>query len=465
MDKKQSLTLEECLLILDHIQGLIIIDKNGRVKYLSSDMKQRLKQFGNFSEDMDYMGRDIEEIHPMTKIRNALTCKEEGEIVFYMGAGAPNMARIKPLIKDKNVVGAIDYDLLLSTDWEAFMESTEQASTGGGLSLRENLLALMNKSIEKRKIKYNIDTIIGKSTAIERLKQNIRRAAYSDSQVLIRGETGCGKELIANAIHHLSRRANGPMIEVNCAAIPETLIESELFGYEGGSFTGARKEGSKGMFEMADKGTLFLDEIDQLPYHAQPKLLRVLQEKEVDRVGGTKISVDARVIAATNKDLKKMVEDGSFREDLYYRLNVLNVEAPPLREHKEDIPLLVEHHLQKLNKESERKKELDKAVYDLFDQYDWPGNVRQLLNSLERGFAMSGNEKITVKEFDELFLEVIKSSQEIDGKTLRAVREEAEREAIRKTLEFFQGNKSKAANQLGITRGNLYHKISKFGLE
>lgn len=465
MDNKQSLTLEECLLILDHIQGLIVIDKNGRTKYLSSDMKQRLKQFGNFSENMDYEGRDIEEIHPITKIRNALTCEQEGEIVFYMGAGAPNMARIKPLIKDKNVVGAIDYDLLLSTDWEAFMESTEQASTGGGLSLRENLLALMNKSIEKQEIKYNIDTIIGKSAAIEGLKQNIRRAAYSDSQVLIRGETGCGKELIANAVHHLSRRANGPMIEVNCAAIPETLIESELFGYEGGSFTGARKEGRKGMFEMADKGTLFLDEIDQLPYHAQPKLLRVLQEKEVDRIGGSKVSVDARVIAATNKDLKKMVADGSFREDLYYRLNVLNVEAPPLREHKEDIPLLVEHHLQKLNKESERKKKLDKAVYDLFDQYDWPGNVRQLLNSLERGFAMSGNEKITVKEFDELFLEVIKSPQEIDGKTLRAVREEAEREAIRKTLEFFQGNKSKAASQLGITRGNLYHKISKFGLE
>lgn len=465
MDKKQNLTLEDCLLILDHIQGLVVIDKKGRTQYLSPDMKERLKRFGAFSDDTDYIGTDIMSIHPMTKITSAL--KEDGdeEIVFYMASGLPNMARIKPLIRDGNLIGAIDYDLLTSQDWEGFIKSTEQASTGGGLNLQENLLALMNKSLEKKETRYNIDTIIGQSARMMELKQEIRRAAYSDSQVLIRGETGTGKELIANSIHHLSRRANGPLIEVNCAAIPESLIESELFGYEPGSFTGARKEGSKGFFEMADKGTLFLDEIDQLPYHAQPKLLRVLQEGEVDRIGGAKVSVDVRVITATNKDLKAMVADRAFREDLYYRLNVIKIESPPLREHKEDIRLLVREHLERLNRQAGYKKELDETVFELFYAYSWPGNIRELFNLLERGFAMSVNNKITVKEFDELFLEIIKSSQSTEGKTLQAIRDEAEREAIKRTLAFFEGNKSKAAAQLGITRGNLYHKINKYGLE
>ena len=216
---------------------------------------------------------------------------------------------------------------------------------------------------------------------------------------------------------------------------------------------------------MADKGTLFLDEIDHLSYHVQPKLLRVLQEGEVDRIGGSKVAVDVRVIAATNKELKQMVADELFREDLYYRLNVINIEAPPLREHKEDIPLLVEQHINKLNNTSGNKKEIDEKVYDLFYKYSWPGNVRELLNLLERGFAMSGNDRITTNEFGELFVEIIKSSEETESKTLQAVRDDAEREAIRKMLEFFDGNKSKAAVQLGITRANLYHKINKYQLE
>lgn len=464
MAREHDLSYEECLMILEHIQGLVVIDKNEKVKYLSPDMKERIKIFGDFDEET-YIGADINEIHPMSKITNALKGKKEDALVFYMASGFPNMARVKPLIKDGRVEGAIDYDLLKSSDWEEFLGNIEQASTGGGLNIQENLVALMNKSLERKGAKYSIDTIIGSSRQIAELKQDIRRAASSDSQVLVRGETGSGKELIANSIHHLSRSANGPMIEVNCAAIPETLMESELFGYEPGSFTGAKKEGSKGFFEMADKGTLFLDEIDHLAYHVQPKLLRVLQEGEVDRIGGSKVEVDVRVIAATNKDIRKMVADGLFREDLYYRLNVINVEAPPLREHKEDIPLLVESHLEKLNRRGKHEKILDEEVYDLFYKYDWPGNTRELFNLLERGFAMSEKDRITVKEFEEMFMEILKTSQETEGKTLQTIRDDAEKEAIRKTLEFFKGNKSKAANQLGITRSNLYHKINKYGLE
>ena len=464
MSKNHNLTYEECLDILNNIQGLLVVDKNCRVKYVSQDMKERLKQFSDFKEE-DYIGTDIRKLHPASKVTKAFKSDKNGEIVFYMASGLPNMAKIKPLIKDGKVYGAMDYDILKSNEWEEFLNNIEKDSEAGGLNVKENLITLMNKSLDKKQVKYNIDMIIGQSRRIAELKQDIRMAAYSDSQVLIKGETGSGKELIANSIHHLSRRANGPMIEVKCAAIPESLIESELFGYEPGSFTGAKKDGSKGLFEMADKGTLFLDEIDHLSYHVQPKLLRVLQEGEVDRIGGSKVAVDVRVIAATNKELKQMVADELFREDLYYRLNVINIEAPPLREHKEDIPLLVEQHINKLNNTSGNKKEIDEKVYDLFYKYSWPGNVRELLNLLERGFAMSGNDRITTNEFGELFVEIIKSSEETESKTLQAVRDDAEREAIRKMLEFFDGNKSKAAVQLGITRANLYHKINKYQLE
>lgn len=464
MKRKANLNLEECLSILDLISGMVVIDKDGLIKYLSPDMEERIRRFGDVQEDTEFIGSNILSIHPMSKITKALKSEEKGEIVFYMAAGLPNIAKIKPIIKDGKVLGAIDYDLLLSSDWEEFLRNTGQASIGGGFSIKEDLMSLINKSLEKEKIKYNIDHIVGKGTKITELKQNVRKAADSDSQVLITGETGSGKEMIAWSIYNLSRRANGPIIEVNCAAIPENLIESELFGYDTGSFTGARAGGKKGFFEMADKGVLFLDEVDHLPYHAQPKLLRVLQEQEVNRIGGSKVSVDIRVITATNKELKKLVEEGAFREDLYYRLNVINIEAPPLREHKEDIPILVEEHLNKLNIISGHKKMIADEVYSLFDMYNWPGNVRELFNLVERGFAMSKTDVINVKDFGELFVELVRPNDDIKGKHLQAIRDDAEKEAIKQILEFCDGNKSRTAELLGITRGNLYYKLKRYDI-
>lgn len=462
--KESNLTLEECMLILENIQGLIVVDKNGKVKYLSPDMEERLLEVGNYSDNEGYLDENILKIHPKTKILEALKNNRE-EIVFYIISGLPNIARIKPLYQNGTIVGAMDYDLLASKDWQEFMSIIGRASAGGGLSLLEDINALMKREKEKNGKKYNINSIIGNSKRMQMLKQQIHNVAASDAAVLIQGETGSGKELIASSIHHLSRRAHGKFIEVNCAAIPETLIESELFGYDKGSFTGAKKEGSKGLFERADKGTLFLDEIDQLPYYAQPKLLRVLQEQEVDRIGGTKVSVDVRVVAATNKNLKEMVEKGQFREDLYYRLNVINLKAPPLREHKEDIPILVENYLAKLNKAAGQNKSMDDSVYDLLYKYHWPGNVREFFNLLERAFAMAKGDKIKVSDYDELYYSVVKSRKSASGRTLQKIREDAEREAIIEAMELCRSNKSRAAEQLGITRANLYHKIEKYGIE
>lgn len=212
---------------------------------------------------------------------------------------------------------------------------------------------------------------------------------------MISGKTGCGKEVVAHSIHNTSRRCKNPLIAVNCAAIPESLVESEFFGYEEGSFTGAQKGGKTGLFELANHGTLFLDEVDQLPYHIQPKLLRVLQEKEVTHIGGTPTPVDVRVIAATNKDLWQMVLDDKFREDLYYRLNVMEIHIPPLAERKEDIPLLVEHQFQKINQETATNvKNISNEVMELFLRYDWPGNVRELNNLLERSVILCQEETL-----------------------------------------------------------------------
>nr|WP_269478103.1 sigma 54-interacting transcriptional regulator [Hominibacterium faecale] len=304
---------------------------------------------------------------------------------------------------------------------------------------------------------------MGESEAIKKLKQRIYICADADTTVLINGETGTGKELAANAIHHISKRANGPMIEINCAAIPENLVESELFGYEEGSFTGAQKGGRPGKFELADKGTIFLDEVDQLPMHIQPKLLRVLQEKEIDRIGGKKIGVDVKVIAATNKNLPELVKDGRFREDLFYRLNVIELRIPPLRERKEDIRLLTEHKIKTIDKDI---KGITKGAMKILYNYSWPGNIRELFNVIDRSAYFCSGDRIEEDDIMEMLPQEKRKeygSREI--KSLEAVRDEAEKQAIKRALELYGGNKSKAAQALGVTRSNLYHKMKKNHIE
>ncbi|NOY70181.1 MAG: sigma-54-dependent Fis family transcriptional regulator [Deltaproteobacteria bacterium] len=313
-----------------------------------------------------------------------------------------------------------------------------------------------------------IDDIIGASPAFKKLIEMLAMVAPSEATVLITGESGTGKELMARAIHANSGRADGPLITVNCAALVESLIESELFGHEKGAFTGAEKK-RDGRFMQADKGTIFLDEIGELSKVMQAKLLRVIQEGEIQRVGGDRtLKVDVRILAATNRNLEKEVKAGKFREDLFYRLNVVNLAIPPLRERVEDIPLLAQRFLN-IFKEKNRKKikGFTPGAMDILLKYGWPGNVRELENAVERAVILALDEFIGEKELP-LNLAVGKEAQsvkEMASPALGGSLEEMEKEAIISTLRAVAGNKSVAARKLGLTRRTLYNKLHKYGLD
>ena len=316
-----------------------------------------------------------------------------------------------------------------------------------------------------RGAKYGIENIVGNSTAIARLREEIRRASKSNSTVLITGETGSGKELVAHSIHALSSRCNESFIKVNCANIPKDLMESEFFGYEAGAFTGANKKGKIGKFEQANKGSIFLDEINQLSYHLQPKLLRVMQEREFERVGGSRsIAIDVRFIAATNVPLEELVQKQRFRPDLYYRLNVVPIKVPSLRERREDIPILVDDILRKLNGEigipvSGISEDIKRKLMNL--DYDWPGNVRELQNVIEWAMNMSYGEPIKWNHFSRYFS--LKSKNfETTGSELARL-DEIEKEMVQRVLAESQ-TKTQAAESLGISRTMLYKKIKKYNL-
>jgi two-component system nitrogen regulation response regulator NtrX len=319
---------------------------------------------------------------------------------------------------------------------------------------------------EKEKDKYNLT---GNSKAITQLKEQIRIVAPTNAWVLISGENGTGKEIVAHTIHRLSQRSHKPMVEVNCAAIPEDLIESELFGHEKGAFTGASTM-RKGKFDKANDGTIFLDEIGDMSLKAQSKTLRILQEQKFERVGGIRtIKVDVRVIAATNKDLETEIENGTFREDLYFRLNVIPMRVPPLRERVEDIPELVKEFLKEFlrNTNMEPKKISEKAINSL-KKYDWPGNVRELKNLVERLMIMTPGEVIQAKNIPAPFNgstdigEGFESAFMVD--TLKEAKSKFERAFIENKLKEFAGNISQTAEAIGIERSNLHKKIKAYGL-
>jgi two-component system response regulator AtoC len=307
---------------------------------------------------------------------------------------------------------------------------------------------------------YRFENIITKSAKMQRVIEVIKVVAKSNATVLVTGESGTGKELVARAIHSQSNRHNKPFIAVSCAALPESLLESELFGHEKGSFTGAYAQ-KKGKFEFAEGGTLFLDEIGEMSANIQVHLLRVLEEKEFTRVGGNEpIKADVRVISATNKDLRKAIEKQEFREDLYYRLNVVNVELPPLRERKEDVPLLAQHFLNKFA--SENRKEVSGFSPDALEfllDYDWPGNVRELENAIERAVILAKNSLITV---DDLPQENLSLGYSIGSK--KSIKE-VEKEHILNVLRKTGDNYSEAARILGISRMTLYNKAKEYGFD
>jgi DNA-binding NtrC family response regulator len=310
---------------------------------------------------------------------------------------------------------------------------------------------------EEEEKRFNFDEIIGRSNSINKVLEMVKSVSSTPATVLITGESGTGKELIARAIHKNSLRKNSPFVVVNCVAFSPNLLESELFGHEKGSFTGAIAR-RIGRFEMANGGTIFLDEIGEIDLTMQTKLLRVLQEKEFERVGSSRsVKVDVRILSATNKDLKKEVEERRFREDLFYRLNVFNVDVPPLRERKEDIPLIVEHLIGKYNKILNKKvKKVSAKAIELLLDYDYPGNIRELENILERSMIMAKDEII-----DEKYFNFINKETHIEKKgTLKDI----EKELIIKYLIQNKGNRTKTAEILGISRRSLQNKIKEYQL-
>jgi two-component system nitrogen regulation response regulator NtrX len=351
------------------------------------------------------------------------------------------------------------------------------------LSLEKTLLAVRNAlrqrrlEVEVRTLRRQLDqryVMVGESAALQDLRAEIAQVAPSSGRALIFGENGTGKELVARAIHAQSLRARGPFVEVNCAAIPEELIESELFGHTKGSFTGAHAS-RKGKFELADGGTLFLDEIGDMSLKTQAKVLRALQEQRIEPVGGAgSVTVDVRVIAATNKDLEEEIRRGTFRDDLYFRLNVIPFRVPPLRERRDDIPVLARHFVEVLSTEHGRRaKPITPEALDVLARLPWPGNVRELRNIIERLVIMTPGEQIEARHLPASLLEALPEgvvpatvAAEASGEptTLAAAREEFERQYILRRYHQCNGNMSRTAEALGVERSNLYRKMKAYGI-
>ncbi len=344
----------------------------------------------------------------------------------------------------------------------------------------DELVLIIRKELKSRELReenrslrealghrYKYENIVARSDKMQEVLALVERVAPTNATVLLGGESGVGKDLIARAIHQHSQRASGPFIKINSTAIPENLIESELFGYEKGAFSGANSS-KPGRFELADKGTLFLDEIGDVPPPVQVKLLRVLQDKEFERLGGTKtLKVDVRLVAATNRDLRAALEEGTFREDLYYRLNVVAIDIPPLREHKEDIPLLANFFLERFSREAGKPVQtITPAALNRLMDYHWPGNIRELENMIQRGVALSSGPPLDVADFHW----DVRSPRDAAGANASPVLppgmtlEQWEEEIIREAVHRANGNKSQAARALGLSRNALRYRLSKMGV-
>ena len=328
--------------------------------------------------------------------------------------------------------------------------------------------AIKNYNRINKDYKIVLDNIIGESNIIKTIKNESFIASKSSSTVLITGESGTGKELFARAIHNHSDRVDNPFIAVNCAAIPDNLLESELFGYEEGAFTGAKKGGKLGKFELAHKGTIFLDEIGDMSLHLQAKLLRVLQERELDKIGGkSNISIDVRIISATNKDLEDMVSKGIFREDLYYRLNVIPIHLPSLKERREDIPLLIDYTIKEYsNKLGKNVDHVDKDVLKVMMEYRWPGNIRELQNIIEYSINMSSSSVITLDAIPQKIKCTSINEVREDNREIRTLEDLEKQEIIKALGKFkdFKKDKELVAKALGISRATLYRKLEKYNI-
>ncbi len=429
---------------------IVVVNKNGYIENMS-------QAYGDFLgiQVQNAIGRHVTEVIENTRMDIVVKTgvPETGETQDIHGEKM--IATRIPIRKNGMVIGAYGRVLVRNT--------RELHMLHDKLSSIEMELNMYKRTFEKSNTaKYTVDDIIGDCSIMQDLKDSVRKVAKTNSNVLIMGESGTGKELFAHSIHAGSMRRKAPFVCVNCGSIPEQLIESELFGYEEGAFTGARKGGKIGLFPAAHGGTIFLDEIGELPLPMQVRLLRVLQDREIQRVGSNvREKVNVRVVAATNRNLYQMVKKGEFRSDLYYRLNVVTLHLPLLRERKEDLPLLIQMILSKISKkESLGAIEISREAMDHLLRYDWPGNVRELENVLERAINFTdAGEKIKAKNLPERITGSMVSRTVMP---LKELMENTEKDAIKDALLRCRNCKAKAANELGISRTTLYEKMMKY---
>jgi transcriptional regulator with PAS, ATPase and Fis domain len=440
-------------LIFDHIEnGALVTDAEGTILYFNRPYAEFLGV-----ESKDAIGKHVTDILASSRMHIvAKTGKAEVNEIF-TAKGRDMVVQRIPIFEDGKVV-AVFGQLM-------FKQISDVSRLASHLNMLESKLKLYEKELTSlRATRYTFDSIHGSSPALLALKESARKAAATDLPVLITGESGTGKELFAQAIHQASPRRTKPSIHINCAAIPRDLFESELFGYTGGAFTGASVGGKPGKIELADGGTLFLDEIGEMPLELQPKLLRVLEDKVFERVGGNRlIKSDFRIIAATNRDLAGMVKEKLFREDLFYRLNVVALNVMPLRERKSDIVSLAWHLLDKIAENHPGAHyQLTPAAEAVLTSYHWPGNIRELFNVLERtAFTIEGKH-IDACDLPFYLSRPVAVKPKVTQWSLQEVVAEAEREALRKALEISGNNKARAAKLLGIHRTVLYKKMTRY---
>ena len=431
-----------------------VVDENGIITMMS----KAYKEFVNME---DVVGKHVTEVIENTRMHIVVKTgiPEIGEIQEIRGNRMVAM-RI-PIIKEGKVVGAVGK--VMFKDMSNFYSISKKL-----VNLEREIEYYKNELGKERRAKYSFEDIIGSSQEINKVKIMAARVARTDSNVLIYGESGTGKELFAHAIHSASKRAAAPFIKVNCAAIPAQLLESELFGYEEGAFTGAKKGGKKGKFELANNGTILLDEIGYMPMDMQVKLLRVIQEKEIERVGGNVVkNIDFRIIASTNKNLEESIKHSEFREDLFYRLDVMKITIPPLRERREDIVDLSNYLMKKVaSKLGIYAEGISKDAMSYLHNYNWPGNIRELENVIERALNLMDSElSITTEQLPDRISKNEKKYFDRGTSDLKEIIEVVEKEIIAEKLKINSGNKNKTAKQLGISRVGLYKKIEKYNLD
>ena len=435
---------------------VVVVDKEGIVKMIN-------KSYCDFlgTSQMNAIGKHVTEVIENTRMHIVVRTgiREIGHVQKIKGNKM--IADRIPIVEKGEVIGAVGTVLFKDVgEVEAYVDKIHSM---------EKELEFYKKELKKALgSDTTFENIIGISQSIKKVKKFARQVANTKSNVLLLGDSGTGKSLFASAIHNYSSRGDYPMIKINCAAIPHDLLESELFGYEQGAFTGAKKGGKPGKFELANKSTIFLDEIAELPISMQAKLLKVIQEREIDRVGGTKSQkVDVRIITATNQDLEDMVKKKRFREDLYYRLNVVSIEIPSLKERKEDIPYIIKELLERFSKEMDKSvTQITPAAMDSLMAYNWPGNIRELENVIERAFNLIDKDTIIMLHHLPFYISHIEPENLTNGnRGLKIILEEVEKNAIEKSLTENEGNKYRTAKDLRISRTSLYEKIQKYKLE